>query len=676
MTRILDSQDAFLRTIEQAGLTPPERIIADGRLHRFSSNGDPDDDAGWYILHTDGIPAGAFGCWRSDVNETWSAGPGPEATAADQANHARQLLDLRRTREEEEWRRHAEAALRAQALWNQAAPAPVSHPYLQRKRIQSHGLRVDGENRLIVPVMIGGTLSSLQFIAPDGGKRFLPGGQVHGGSHVLGSIEGAMVIGEGAATCASIHEASDLPTVMAFSAGNLLSVARALRAQYPRAAVIVAGDNDVSGIGQAKAQEAAEAIGGRVVLPDEAGTDFNDVAQASGLDVVRLRIHAAMPSGRHIFDEVYAYLGKFVSYPSEAAHVAHALWIVHTHLMDASESTPRLAFLSPEPGSGKTRALEITETLVPRPVEAINATPAYLFRKISDPAGRPTILFDEIDTVFGPRAREHEEIRGVINAGHRRGAMAGRCVIKGKEILTEELPAFSAVAMAGLGNLPDTILTRSIIIRMRRRAPGEHVEPYRRRIHSPEGYRLRDRLASWAAEHEAALNLCPAMPEGITDRNADVWESLLSIADEVGGIWPDRARVSAVTLVTDAMGAPPSLGVRLLKDLRTVFGDRECASTNDLLAGLIDVEDSPWGDLKGKPLDGRRLAKLLRPYDITPKPIRIETSVFKGYTRADLHDAWTRYLQPESSSPPIGLPDIASVTSVTKITGEEVIYVD
>ena len=173
-----------------------------------------------------------------------------------------------------------------------------------------------------------------------------------------------------------------------------------------------------------------------------------------------------------VLDQVHAYLARFVAYPSEEAHIAHTLWIAHTHLMDCWESTPRLAFLSPEPGSGKTRAMELTETLVPRPVEAINVTSAYLFRKISDPDGLPTILHDEIDTIFGAKAKEHEEIRGVINAGHRRGAEAGRCVVKGKVIETEELPAFCAVAMAGLGNLPDTILSRSVILKMRRRAPS------------------------------------------------------------------------------------------------------------------------------------------------------------------------------------------------------------
>src|SRR5436190_12001456 len=148
--------------------------------------------------------------------------------------------------------------------------------------------------------------------------------------------------------------------------------------------------------------------------------------------------------------------------------------------MEGWEATPRIAFLSPEPGSGKTRAIELTETLVPRPISSINATPAYLFRKVSDPEGLPTILYDEIDTLFGPKAKDNEEIRGILNAGHRRGAIAGRCVVRGKLIETEELPAYCAVALAGLGALPDTILTRSVVIRMRRRAPAEAREPYRR----------------------------------------------------------------------------------------------------------------------------------------------------------------------------------------------------
>jgi hypothetical protein len=381
--------------------------------------------------------------------------------------------------------------------------------------------------------------------------------------------------------------------------------------------------------------------------------------QVTGPDEARAQLDAEGPS-ETLLRELEQFLARFVLYPSEHTRTAHVLWIAHTHAMAAWESTPRIAFLSPEPGSGKTRALELSETLVPRPVEAINVTPAYLFRKVADPEGLPTILFDEIDTLFGPRAKENEEIRGILNAGHRRGAMAGRCVIKGKTVVTEELPAYCAVALAGLGNLPDTILTRSVIVRMRRRAPSEPIEPYRRRAHAPEGHALRERLALWAQRHLAELSDArPRMPEGVTDRAADVWEALLAIADVAGGVWPERARVSAVTLVTDAKAASPSLGIRLLADLRTVFRDRDSMLTADILGLLTTLEEAPWSDLKGKPLDARRLASLLRPYDITSTTVRVEAVVGKGYRRIDLYDAWTRY---------VGVTAKGEVTSVTSAT--------
>jgi len=368
-------------------------------------------------------------------------------------------------------------------------------------------------------------------------------------------------------------------------------------------------------------------------------------------------------AGEHLLRDVERFLRRFVAYPTEQACVAHVLWIAHTHAMSAWESTPRLAFLSPEPGSGKTRALEVSELLVPRPVEAINATPAYLFRKVADPEGLPTILYDEIDTLFGPRAKENEEIRGILNAGHRRGAVAGRCVVKGKTVETEELPAYCAVALAGLGNLPDTIFTRSIIVRMRRRAPHETIQPYRRRLHAPEGHALRGRLEEWAAAKLVELGAArPDMPDGVTDRAADVWESLLAVAEVAGGDWLQRANVSAVTHVTDAKADSPSLGIRLLTDLRTVFGEREAMFTTEILSALCSLEDSPWGDLKGKPLDSRRLANFLRQYEVERASVRIRAETGKGYRRIDLHDAWARYVPP-------GVPTNGSVTTVTSESG-------
>ena len=374
-----------------------------------------------------------------------------------------------------------------------------------------------------------------------------------------------------------------------------------------------------------------------------------------------LKIVGELPTdGAELFDEIERYLGRFVAYPSEQAKVAHTLWIVHTHCMDEWDSTPRIAFLSPEPGSGKTRAMEITETLVPRPVEAVNTTPAYLFRKVSDPDGAPTILYDEIDTLFGPRAKDNEEIRGMLNAGHRRGAMAGRCIVHGKTVTTEELPAYCAVGLAGIGSVPDTILSRSVVIRMRRRTASERIEPYRRRLHSQTGYALRDRLAIWA-EQFSLDGSYPDMPAGVEDRDADVWEALLAVADDAGEKWPSRARVSAVTLVTLSKESTPSLGVRLLGDIREIFGDADQLATETILQRLNDLDEAPWNDLRGKSLEPRRLANYLRPYGIKSKTIRISTSTAKGYTREDLSDAWERYLDTDSDR---------SVTAVTNVTNE------
>lgn len=367
--------------------------------------------------------------------------------------------------------------------------------------------------------------------------------------------------------------------------------------------------------------------------------------------------------GADLLDDIETFLRRFVSYPSGAACVAHALWIAHAHLMDAWESTPRIAFLSPEPGSGKTRALEVTELLVPRAVESINATPAYIFRKIADEEGPPTLLWDEIDTVFGPKARDNEEIRGVLNAGHRRGAVAGRCVVRGKAIETEELPAYCAVALAGLGDLPDTILSRSVIVRMRKRAPGEAVEPFRRRVELQPAGVLRGRLEAWAEQvRPTVTGVYPEMPDGIEDRDADVWEALLAVADAAGGAWPERARVSAVSLVSDTKAATPSLGVLLLADLRAVFGDAHVMSTESILKALHALEESPWSDLRGSPLNPRGLAQRLRQYGVRSKQVRIGEVTLKGYALEDLHDAWSRYL------PPVGRPPMGHETEETEET--------
>jgi len=353
-----------------------------------------------------------------------------------------------------------------------------------------------------------------------------------------------------------------------------------------------------------------------------------------------------LPQGAELLDSVDAFLARFVAYPSEHARIAHVLWIAHSHFMDCWESTPRIAFLSPEPGSGKSRCLEVTEPLVPRPVHAVNTTPAYLFRKVSDEAGPPTILYDEIDTVFGPKAKDNEDIRGMLNAGHRKGAVAGRCVVRGKIVETEELPAYCAVALAGLNDLPDTIMSRSVVVRMRRRAPNEKVEPWRLRINAPQAKPIRDALAAWAAESAERITW-PELPPEIQDRNADVWEALVAVADLAGGVWPKRARVAAVALVADSMAGAPSIGVQLLADLRIIFAGRDALSTEAILTALHKMEERPWNDLRGKPVDARWLSRQLSKYGVKSGTVRFEDSTPKGYKAEDLHDPWTRYVAEE-----------------------------
>jgi hypothetical protein len=344
-------------------------------------------------------------------------------------------------------------------------------------------------------------------------------------------------------------------------------------------------------------------------------------------------------------DLVENYLRRFVAYPSEHALVAHVLWVAHCHLMSCWETTPRLAAMSEEKESGKTRLLEVTAELVPEPILSISASPAVIVRRIAQ--GQCTLLYDEIDGVFGnAKAQEQNmDLRSVLNGGYRRGAKVHRCVIHGKKVDIEELDAFAPVALAGLRGLPDTLASRAIIIRMKRRAPDEHVEPFRCRYHSGEAKPIKEALAEWCQEQEANLiGVEPKLPRGIEDRAADCWESLLAIADAAGADWPDRARSAAVHFTTRAADETLTAGVELLAHVQEAFGNENHLATAVLLERLRDRDESPWRDIRGKPLDDRGLARRLKGYGIKSKTVRIGDRTPKGYDAGDFQDAWRRYL--------------------------------
>ncbi len=294
MTADIITQNApmqFAYAMQQHGIEPPDTINDDGKIYRFGKK-----KTQWYVFHRDGIPAGCFGDWRTGESTTWHADIGRALTGAEtKANRAR-IAAMKRAREAEEAKRHAEAATEAQARWDAAQPAG-DHPYLITKGVKSYGLRVEND-RLIIPVCDSETIVSLQSVSADGEKRFLTGGRKNGCYFTIGETEGAPIIckAEGYATGATIHEATGYPVVISFDAGNLLPVAKKMRELFPDAMLVFCADDDhrtEGNPGMTRATEAAQAVGGLVVIPNfgadrpVGSTDFNDMAAHCGMDAVR-----------------------------------------------------------------------------------------------------------------------------------------------------------------------------------------------------------------------------------------------------------------------------------------------------------------------------------------------------------------------------------------------------
>lgn len=245
-----------------------------------------------------------------------------------------------------------------------------------------------------------------------------------------------------------------------------------------------------------------------------------------------------------------------------------ALWILHTHAFEASETTPYMSLSSAEKRSGKTRLLEVLELLVRSALPAANISTAAVFRVIED--RQPTLLLDEIDAIFTPKT-DKEELRGILNAGYRQGAVVYR--MGGAKMTTlEPFSVFCPKVFAGIGELPDTIRDRSVGIRLERRTRDEQIERFRRRDVEEQAEPLRQSCESLASHHLATLTYArPVLPDELDDRAQDCWEPLLAIADLAGGDWPVRARAAAIQLSTGQEREDESMGAKLLKDIHAVF---------------------------------------------------------------------------------------------------------
>lgn len=354
--------------------------------------------------------------------------------------------------------------------------------------------------------------------------------------------------------------------------------------------------------------------------------------------------------GADVLDQIVGALSRYVVMPPYTAEAA-ALWVLHTHCVECFQHTPRLAVASPQKGCGKTTLLDTLGALVPRAVKTETLTVAVLFRVI-DKYG-PTLLIDEVDTFL----KDNDELRGVLNAGHRRGAMAHRCEGDNNEI--RSFKTFAPVATGGIGRLPGTLEDRSICITLQRRKASEPIVNFRsdRVDHLHD---LASQAARWGDDHTVDLrNSDPGIPAGLYNRLADNWRPLLAIADAAGGDWPEKAREAAIRL-SGNVDDDDSAGVKLLVDIRPIFETRAVMSITsaDLVADLVNMEDRPWPEWRrGKPITTVQVSRLLRPFGINSTTIRADghSKPLKGYKRAAFEEAFARYLP---------TPPISSVTAL------------
>jgi hypothetical protein len=346
--------------------------------------------------------------------------------------------------------------------------------------------------------------------------------------------------------------------------------------------------------------------------------------------------------GELVLDEIRTFMARFVTFPSPAVLDAVTLWIAHTHVVDGCgrlgfETSPRIAFLSDEPASGKTTALEMVTRLANRGRISIDMTAPGLAISIAEKQG--TIGLDELDVLFGAGGAK-SVLRSLLNAGYKRGATWTRKA-------NDDLPIFGPVAMAGLAKkwrsatALSPLRSRTIEVEMRRgRGPAER---YRPRLHDALSAELRGVLSKWAARYAPLiLEDWPSLPEGVTDRDEEVWEPLFMVANAAGGHWPASVERACRELVLGESTVPdePTVRMRLLADLRWVFGEAERMTTVQIVAGLHGLPGSEWKKLWPNPATAPRELSLMLGEDVSPIKVRVGEQSLRGYSRKDLEPLW------------------------------------
>ena len=381
-----------------------------------------------------------------------------------------------------------------------------------------------------------------------------------------------------------------------------------------------------------------------------------------------------------LLDSVRDTLRRYVSFQFMEQPTAIALWVLHTWAFEAFYFTPYLHVFSAETSSGKSRLLEVLALLVNQPWKIDDASTSTLFRRIE--TDRPTLLHDEIDNVFRGNGKDDDvkDKRACLNSGFKWDGKISRCVGQHANLEVKEFSTFSPKALAGIGEvLSDTLSNRCIGIKLVRRTREERVERFREREAQAEHAGLRAELEAWATQPKVidALKAAkPALPEQLTDRQQDITEPLIAIADLAGGKWPDSARNALIKLCLQG-GNVVSVGVQLLGDIKTIFdqADTDKLPTLDILNKLVAIDgDRPWAawwldDIKYEKAQkpATRLAKLLKPYGIKSRKVRIGDDTPQGYHRLDCLEAWKRYLPEARTSGTSGTPEGKNVPACDSV---------
>ena len=350
-----------------------------------------------------------------------------------------------------------------------------------------------------------------------------------------------------------------------------------------------------------------------------------------------------------ILDEVAEAILKYVAMPDTNSIVAATLWTVATHLAAEFDTATRLIIRSAEKRSGKSRLMnEVIRYMVCNAEPMSNTTMAGIYATINDNAlagELPTLLVDEYDAMFGPKAGDkYEDVRAILNAGYRRGNPITRGQATGNKVVRIKQDTFAMVALAGIGRLPDTIEDRGVIVTMRRRKASEKVSPFRHKRDAPTLEAVRAQIAEWAETVRDEAGTHEPENMGVEDRAADIWEPLIVVADLAGGEWPELARRAAVEMTTDAMNddQEDKESTRLLRDIQYVFRI-DAMPSKELVDRLQELEESPWNDPRN-PLSVAKLGNKLKPYEITPRRLYVGGKQVRRYVLADFQDAFDRYL--------------------------------